>query len=231
MGRIWIVLTFIVFCCAKCTQAQVYVGAGGQLDIPLLYNSNVGSYNHSLGAFGPRLSFSYIPQNTLFYPSFTLNSTSLLLPLVKAGDVVVNMQFLQVNATLWANIKKQLSKNELHYGIGIGASYFHGRHTDLDGAIDNVTGFTDSPPYIDTWMPSFNGRAEYIFPMSSEQPLYVGIGCKLQYIYFFDNDIKYNITITDQYKGAYLLQPELLGHLVNPGFYLSVYYRFGNTKY
>jgi hypothetical protein len=231
MRRIWIVLTYVLSQFVADAHAQISLGLGGQMDVPLLYNKNVGNYNHSLAAFGPRLSFKYVPQNSTFFPSFSFNSTGMLLPLEKVNDLVVNMYFTQLNAVLWANLKNEINeKAQLYYGLGIGASYFSGKRTELAGNDDLVTSFTNTEPYIKAWAPSFNLQLEYIFPISSEKPLYAGIGGKVQYVHFFDNDIKYNMTITSQNQGAIQLEPELLGNMLNPGVYLIVYYQFRTSN-
>ena len=78
-------------------------------------------------------------------------------------------------------------------------------------------------------MPAVTPRIEYIFPMSQEKPLFVGIGGQLQYIYFFDDGATYNVQVTDKQYQALKLNATLKGHLVNPGVQIAVYYRFGNT--
>lgn len=205
------------------------LGIGPQADFPLMYNKAVGSYNHSLGAFGARFNLKYIPQNTTFYPSLSVNATSIRLPLVKVADVVVNMQFLQLNANLAVNAYKQLGNNTLSYGLGVGISWMDGRAIELTGGTKDRTVFAP-PPYITTWMPAVSGNVEYIFPISSEKPISAGIGGKIHYIYFFDNGIKYNSTILDSYQGAIPVKANLQGHMVNPGIYLVVYYTFGRAE-
>jgi hypothetical protein len=194
-----------------------------------MYNHAVGSYNHSLGAFGARLNLRYIPQNSTFYPSFFINTTTIRLPLVKLTDVVVNMRFAQINAGVGVNVCKQLNNAQLHYGMSVGVSYLNGRAIELSGKTENRV--PDAPPpYINALMPAINLTAEYTVPISREKPLFVGLGANLQYIYFLDNGRKYNATIIDDQLGAIPLQTNLQGQMLNPGIYLVVYYTFKSAN-
>jgi hypothetical protein len=218
-------------------HAQVSAGVGLQVDFPLLYNKNVGSYNHSLGAIGPQLSLKYIPQYTVFYPALSIHMTAVTLPLIKTGDIVVNMRFFMANAVISANHQKVYdNKRELHYGLGIGVSYMNGVSVETRGTGNNMTStsfvsVTEDSTYITTWLPSVQAGIEYVFPVSSKKPLFAGIGGKIQYSYVFDNQKKYHVTIVDNKYQVYQLEPNLYGHLVTPGIYLALYYKFGRKDY
>ncbi|WP_276132221.1 hypothetical protein [Polluticoccus soli] len=195
-----------------------------------MYNAAVGNYNHSLGALGARLNLRYVPQNTTFYPSLTANATAIRLPLVKLNDVVVNMRFTQINATIGVNSYKQLNNAQVHYGIGVGVSYLKGNGVELTGKTENRVPVAP-PPYIDALMPAVTLTAEYTFPISKEKPLFAGIGGNLQYIHFFDNGRKYTSTIEDPQLGSIPVHANLQGEMVNPGIYLLVYYSFNSRGY
>lgn len=217
--------------------AQVSAGVGLQVDFPLLYNKNVGSYNHSLGAVGPRLSLKYIPQNATFYPAVAVNMTAVTLPLIKTGDIVVNMRFFTLNASVSANHQKVYYNNrELHYGLGIGVCYLNGVGVEVRGAGNDIStnsfvSINEDSTYITSWLPSFHAGIEYVFPISSKKPLFAGIGGKIQYIYVFDNEKKYHISLVDNKYQYYQLEPNLVGHLIIPGIYITIYYKFGRKDY
>lgn len=229
MRSFWIALTYLLFLSADCPKAQISLGLGPQVEFPLMYNSAVGNYNHSLGAFGARLNLRYIPQNTTFYPSLALNATTIRLPLVKLYDVVVNMRFLQINALIGVNRHKQLGKAQLHYGLGLGVSYLNGKGIELSGKAENRAPVAP-PPYINALMPAVNLNAEYTFPISGDVPLSAGLGANLQYIYFFDNGRKYSSTIVDPQLGAIPVHANLQGQMFNPGFYILIYYKLSNDR-
>lgn len=232
MRRCYVVFTILLLILSFRSNAQFDIGFGGQLDFPLLYNKDVGSYNHSLGAVGPRLSFSYMPPNNVFYPSLTVHATGIQLPVTKINDLVVNMLFRQINVTLSARVKKQLQKGELNYGFGITGSHFDGYDVKLSGKSAINTRIQTDSSYLQTWMPGLNAGLEYIFPISTQKPLYLGIGGQLQYIYFYETGEKSNVLIGDPQSGNPLkVTTSLNGHMVNPGITLTLYYRFGNTDY
>lgn len=237
MPRFWMVLTYLLSLFTRSVDAQVSAGLGIQVDFPLLYNKNVGSYNHSLGAWGPRLSIKYIPQNTAFYPSLTLNVTTLTIPLIKSNENVISMRFFAANAALAVNRQHVYENNmELHYGLGIGLAYLGGVGVGINGSnngasSNTIVSFSADSSYISSWLPFFHAGIEYIFPASSQKPIFVGIGGKLQYIYLFDNGEKFHTTIIDSRYQVTRLQPTLYGHMFNPGFYISFYYKFGRKDY
>lgn len=231
MRSFCIALTYLLFASADCIKAQVSLGLGPQVDFPLMYNAAVGNYNHSLGAFGAHFNIRYIPQNTTFYPSLAINTTTVRLPLVKLNDVVVNMRFVQINATIGVNGCKQLNNNaQVHYGIGVGISYLNGTGVELTGETGNRTPVAP-PPYLDALMPAISLTGEYTIPISKEKPLYAGMGGNIQYIHFFDNGRKYSSTIEDPQLGAIPVHANLQGEMINPGIYLLVYYYFTRPGY
>ena len=232
MMRIWFVLTYFLCLSVRPASAQMALGLGGQVDFPLMFNANVGSFNHALGAFGPRISLSYFPQNSTFYPSISVNTASIELPLAKLNNgLVVNLRFFQAAATIWANSRKTFNKGELHYGLGIGASYLSSRDVVLTGPSENVTATMLNSSEKATVTPPFNLMTEYCFPISTEKPLWLGLAAKLQYMYFFDNTVQYSVEIKDNHFGPLpTVSAPLQGHLLNPGGLLSLYYRFGASK-
>jgi hypothetical protein len=212
--------------------AQWDVGVGAQINFPLMYNNEVGDYNHSLGAFGPQLTACYYPKYITFYPSLTVHYTQIHLPLVKEAGTVVGVVFNQLNVVAGANVRKLFdNKRELHYGLGIGVSYLDDVGLEISGSdqgnILSVNAAASAP--IKRWVPAVMPRIEYVFPMSQEKPLFVGIGGQIQYIYFFDDGATYDVQVVDKQYQSLKLNATLKGHLVNPGVQLSVYYRFGNN--
>jgi len=210
--------------------AQWDVGAGVQVNFPLMYNKAVGDYNHSLGAFGPAIRAKYYPRNGAFYPSFSANFTQVRLPLVKEGGTVVGAILQQLNFTLAANVRKVFENNrELHYGLGIGASHFSDVALEITGSdqgnIASIDAAATGP--IQRWVPAVQPFIEYVFPMSQEKPLFVGIGGQVQYIYFFDDGTSYDVHVVNKQYQQQRLKAALSGHMVNPGVQLTVYYRFG----
>lgn len=214
--------------------AQWDVGLGAQINFPLMYNKAVGDYNHSLGSFGPSLTARYYPRNMTFYPSLLVHYTQVRLPLVKEAGTVVGVIFNQLNVVVGANVRKVFdNKRELHYSMGIGISYFDDAGLEISGSdqgnIMSVNAAASAP--ITRWVPAVTPRIEYVFPMSQEKPLFVGIGGQIQYAYFFDDGAKYDVQVVDKQYQSKKLTATLMGHLVNPGVQLSIYYRFGNADY
>ncbi len=221
----------LFFSCFTCF-AQWDIGVGAQLGFPLLYNKNVGTYNHSLGSIGPMAVAKYYPANTTFYPSLLLHVTNIRLPLAKQNGTVVGMIFQQLNFVVGANIRKVNSnRHELHYGLGIGASYLDAQGIEIEGSDQgNVQSVSvDASNHITRWVPAIVPRIEYIFPISADKPLYAGISGQVQYIYFFDDGSAYTVQVVDNQYRPIRLNAALLGHMVNPAVQVSVYYRFGQS--
>ncbi len=227
------IFTLCLFLSAYTSIAQWDVGLGAQVNFPLMYNKAVGDYNHSLGAFGPVISAKYYPRNMTFYPSFAAHLTQVRLPLVKESGTVVGVIFTQFNFVVGANIRKTFQNNrELHYGLGIGVSYFQDKGLEIAGTnqgnIASVSSAASAP--ITRWVPAATPRIEYIFPISQEKPLFVGIGGQVQYIYFFDDGSTYDVQVVTRQYQQLKLKASLRGHMVNPGAQLSVYYRFSDRN-
>lgn len=213
-------------------SAQWDIGAGAQLSFPLMYNTEVGDYNHSLGAFGPHVTAKYYPRNMTFYPSFSASFTQVRLPLVKESGTVVGVILQQFNAIVGANVRKRFeNEKELHYGLGIGVSYFSDVALEIAGNNQgNIASINAAASgRIKRWVPAVAPRIEYVFPMSHEKPLFVGIAGQVQYIYFFDDGTTYDVQVVNKQFQSQKLAARLNGHFVNPGVQLSVYYRFGNS--
>jgi hypothetical protein len=228
----YILLVFLLHNAGR-AAAQVDLGPGAQLDFPMMFNKNVGSYHHSLGAVGVRVNTKFYLRNNTFYPSLTLHATGIKVPVVKLGNTVVNMLFAQVNVTAGANIRKVFDNHrELHYGLGIGISYLDAYAFELNetAAAKAMSYSVDAASHITRIIPAVTPQVEYIFPISQEKPLYVGIGGQIQYTYFYDDGSKYTVQVLDAAGQYQKLDAALLGSMINPGAQLSVYYRFGKNR-
>jgi hypothetical protein len=222
----------ILFSVSAVVNAQMLdVGAGGQVSFPLLYNKTIGSYNNAESSFGGRLSFSYIKGENSFVPNLVISSARVFFPVARFNnDNVLTMGFRGINATINGRFRKVWDRKELQYGAGIGVSYFSGTSVGVNGSnAESISFISDSSEFINSIMPVVNVNAEYIFPISSEVPLYAGIGAQLQYTYFYDNGNRYRLDVTDGFGQVYNIQSQLLGHMINPVISLTIYYRFGNT--
>jgi len=211
-------------------EAQFTLAAGPELSFPLMYNDEVGSYHHALGAFGIHATVNYTSPNISFFPSLLVSSAAERLPVLKVGGTAVNIKFLQSNIILYANLKKDLDKRQLSYGFGIGAAYFNGNKLVLSGDRNNISSVSSNSANIKVWAPTFNVKCEYIMPMSDERPLDIGFGFNLQYIHFFDNNIIYNVHIVDNQYNYASYAANFKGNVFLPCFYLNVYYRFGRSN-
>ena len=129
------VITFCLLLSFYTSFAQWDVGIGAQINFPLMYNKEVGDYNHSLGSFAPSLMARYYPRNMNFYPSLSVHYTQVRLPLVKEAGTVVGVRFNVLSAMLGANLRKVFENNrELHYGLGIGVSHFADVGLEIGGS-------------------------------------------------------------------------------------------------
>lgn len=216
--------------------AQVDAGIGGAFGFPMLFNSNLGGYNHSLGAPAGRVQINYLPANATFVPSLSMEIAPYELPVSRLGNTnrVLNMNFTVMNAMLQGRVRKTWANNkELYYGIGVGAMYMSGRRVGLSGDQNSyLTVIEDSADYIKTIVPQMCVSAEYVMPVTSDAPVMLGIGAQLQYSYFFERQTTWRISVVDDQFNLYNLRPKLQGHFINPGVYVVLYYRFkGKERY
>lgn len=223
-----------VYCILLCFislqgRAQFSLAAGPELSFPLMYNDEVGSYHHALGAFGVHATVSFISPGNSFFPTLLVSSAAERLPVLKVGGTAVNIKFLQSNITLYANLKKELKKGQLCYGLGLGAAYFNGNNLVLSGERTNIISVSTGSAPIKTWTPTFSVKGEYIMAMSGEKPLYLGFGFNLQYIHFFNNNLIYNVHIVDNQYNYTSYSTNFKGDVFLPCFYLNVHYRFGRS--
>lgn len=214
-------------------EAQINLGLGAELGFPLMFNRNVGDYHHSLASPGLRATVSYTPPQTTFVPSATVSIASIQLPVDKIGvNSAIFMTFTGYTVMLNGRLRKQFEKKELQYGLGIGVTYLNGTGVGASGKNGSSFEFRnyvdDSSEFINMIVPAVNVNAEYIFPISSQVPLYVGIGGQLQYSYFYKQGREYKVGIIDMQGYYYPLQPRLYGHMINPIVFLNIYYKFGN---
>ncbi len=217
-------------------KAQVDAGIGPSFGFPMSFNSNVGSYHHSSGVPGAKVQFTYQPQNATFVPTLAVEASPYILPITKLGstDRVLNMNFFTLNAMLYGRARKVLNNNkELYYGLGIGATYMKGRSVSLSGNQNSyITVIEDSADYIQVISPQVALNAEYVLPVTSQAPVYLGIGVQLLYSYYFERQTTWRIAVVDDQYNLYNLRPKLRGHMLNPSVYLVLYYRFGSrSKY
>jgi hypothetical protein len=212
--------------------AQVELGAGASIGFPLSYNKNVGDYNHSSGSPGLRMHFNYVKEDATFIPAVSFNYSKWLLPVVRFGtEKVLSMDFNVTALTLGGMIRKVNGDREFRIGPGIGLAWLKGKGVSINGnpeLISNV--FEDSSAYITRFTPFVNLSGEYIIPVTSAAPVFLGIGVQLQYAYFFEGDTKYRVDIVDNQFQYYKLEPELSGSVINPLIYVVIYYRFGQKK-
>ena len=119
--------------------------------------------------------------------------------------------------------------HKLLYGVGVGANILKGNRVQISKRSDNdiATIIEDSTLYNQATLPSFYANAEYIRPLGSEGKFYYGIGAQLQYIYMLDQGLAYRIDMIDKNGQFFSLNPELTGHVLNPMFFVNLYYRFG----
>src|SRR5690606_1178248 len=117
-----------------------------------------------------------------------------------------------------------INNGDLDILLGLGMMYMSEKGLDLSGDSSGVQ--VVSTDNIKLWTPSINLGLEYTFPISKEVPLYAGIGAHLQYAWFYDKGRQYGFNVTDPVSGAYSLQGQLYGHMLNPGGSVSLYYRF-----
>lgn len=223
-------LVFIVLLSLK-GKAQLDLGGGVSAGFPLLYNKNVGNYNHSLGSPAARIQFNYVPPDATFVPSLSFSYSQWLLPVVRfTTDRVLSMKFNTMNFTASAMIRKKIDdKREIRFGPGIGLAILKGKGVSINGNPELISRvIEDSSAFISRLAPYIMLSGEYIFPMSSQVPLFIGIGGQIQYAYFFEGDTRYRVDIEDNQSQYYRLQPELSGHMINPALYAVIYYRFGS---
>gem|GEM_PF-3265467 len=215
-------------------KAQIDAGIGPSFGFPMSFNPNVGSYHHSSGVPGAKVMLTYQPENATFVPTLAVEVAPYILPIVKLGntDRVLNMNFFTMNAMLYGRAKKVLNNNkELYYGVGIGATYLNGTGVGLSGNQNGyVTVIEDSADYIQIIAPQAALNIEYVIPITSQAPLYLGIGGQVLYSYFFERQTTWHISVVDDQYNLYNLHPKLQGNMLNPGVYLTVYYRFGAQR-
>lgn len=216
-------------------QAQINLGLGGEIGFPLMFNRNVGDYHHSLGSPGLRATISYTPENATFVPSATVGLASIQLPVERFNvNNVMYMIFTGYTVALNGRLRKVFDKKEFQYGIGVGVTYLNGNGVGVNGRNGSTFEFReyvmDSSEMISMVVPAVNINAEYIFPISSQVPLFAGIGGQLQYSYFYERGREYKVGIVDMQGYYYPLQPKLYGHMINPVLFLNIYYRFGNRN-
>eukprot|EP00388_Colpodella_angusta_P015592 GDKJ01038653.1.p1 GENE.GDKJ01038653.1~~GDKJ01038653.1.p1 ORF type:complete len:236 (+),score=-41.90 GDKJ01038653.1:174-881(+) len=215
-------------------NAQMDVGIGPSFGFPMSFNPNVGNYHHSSGVPGAKLQLTYLPENATFVPTLAVETAPYILPITMLGntDRVLNMHFFTLNAMLYGRVHKVLNNNkELFYGIGIGAAYMKGTGVGLSGNKNSyITEIEDSADYIQTISPQVGLSIEYVIPVTPKLPLYLGIGGQVLYSYYFERQTNWRISVVDDQYNLYNLRPKLQGHMLNPGVYLTVYYRLGAER-
>lgn len=212
---------------------QSYLGGGVSLGFPLSYSKSAGDYNHSLGSPGARVQFTYLPEDATFGATVGFNYSQWLLPVVKLdAERALSMKFNVMNFNASALIKKTFeNKNQLVFGPGIGLALMKGKGVSINGKPELISSIIeDSSAFINRTAPYILLSGEYILPVTSDAPVYMGIGGQIQYLYFFAGDTKYRVDIIDDKLQYYQLQPELSGSVVNPAVYVVFYYRFGERK-
>ena len=233
MKRI-IIVSVLVFA-GLVSNGQVDVGVGGELGFPMLFNSFVKGHNHASGAPGARAVLNYSPAEASFSGSLVAGISPMILPVTRFnnGLDVLYMNFSNANISILGRFRKQMNNDaELLYGVGVGANFLKGNRVQISKRSDNDinTIIEDSSVYNKATLPAFYLNVEYIRPMNSSGKVYYGIGFQLHYIYLLDQGNTYRVDMIDKNFQYYKLQPELLGHMLNPMFYINLYYRSSRSK-
>lgn len=215
---------------APVIKAQVDIGAGVELGFPLMFNGLVKGHNHASGAPGARVAINYTPKEGAFTGSLIAGISPMILPMLKFnnGQDVLYMNFTNVNVSLLGRFRKELNNEaQLLYGIGVGANFLKGNKVQISKRSDNEISriIEDSSLYNSATLPAFYLNVEYIRPINKQSKVYYGIGAQLHYIYFLDQGNTYRIDIIDKNFQYFSLQPELVGHMINPMVFLNLYYR------
>lgn len=224
------VLFTAIFFISATSYGQIDIGAGLTMAFPLSYNKAVGNYNHSSGSPGARFQLNYVKPEATFIPSFSFTYGQWLLPVQKFGvDKVLSMKFNTMSFTISGMVRKVLeNKKEFIFGPGIGMAVLKGKGVNINGKPELINSvIEDSSAFISSITPYAMFSGEYIMPVTSDAPVYLGIGAQIQYTYFFSGDRTYRVDIVDNQLQYYQLTPELSGHMVNPAVYAVIYYRFG----
>jgi len=220
---------------APVIKAQVDIGAGVELGFPLMFNGLVKGHNHASGAPGARVAVNYTPKDGNFTGSLVAGISPMILPMLKFnnGQDVLYMNFTNVNVSLLGRFRKEMNNEaQLLYGIGVGANFLKGNNVQISKRSDNEISriIEDSSLYNSATLPAFYLNVEYIRPINKQSKVYYGIGAQLHYIYFLDQGNSYRIDIIDKNFQYFSLQPELVGHMINPMVFLNLYYRLGGSK-
>lgn len=211
--------------------AQVDVGAGVELGFPLMFNGLVGDHHHASATPGARVVLNYAPEEARFVGTLTAGVSSFILPMLRFNSQldVLYMNFTNTNVTLMGRFRKKYDNDaELLYGVGAGVNFLKGNRVQISKRSDNDINriIEDSTLYNQAALPAFYGNAEYIRPLNSDGKFYYGIGVQLQYIYMLDQGLDYRIDMIDKNGQYFSLNPQLTGHVINPMFYINLYYRF-----
>lgn len=217
------------------SNAQVDLGVGAEVGFPLLFNKAVEGHNHASGVPGARLALNYSPAEASFSGSLIVGIAPMILPMQRFnnGQDVLYMNFTNANVTLLGRFKKTMKNNaELLYGIGVGANFLQGNRVQISKRSDNEIARTieDSSFYNKATLPAVYLNVEYISPTSSNSKVYYGVGFQLHYIYLLDQGNSYRVDIIDKNFQYFSLKPELTGQLINPMFYVNLYYRLGKQR-
>lgn len=233
----FVIVTVISMLTSIGLRAQVEVGLGAEMGFPMLFNGFVKGHNHASGAPGIRGVINYSPANAQFTGSIVAGISPMVLPVVRFnnGLDVLYMNFTNANISLLGRFKKELNNDaRLMYGLGVGVNYLSGnnvqisKRSDSDNEIQRI--ISDSSFYNTATVPSFYLNIEYMKPLKPGSNVYFGIGAQLHYIYFLSQTANYRVDMIDKYNNYYVLNPELTGSMINPMFYINLYYRLGKSN-
>ncbi|MCB9047017.1 MAG: hypothetical protein H6550_12865 [Chitinophagales bacterium] len=229
-----IITILLLMCGCHMSHAQLDIGVGAELGFPMLFNNYVKGHNHASGAPGARAVISYAPEEATFSGSIIAGISPMILPVERfnGGQDVLYMDFRNANVTLLGRVRKKMNNDaELLYGIGVGANFLKGYRVQISKRSDNDISriIEDSSLYNKATLPALYLNVEYIRPMGQGSKFYYGIGFQLHYIYMMDQGNNYRVDIIDKNYQYFILQPQLTGQMINPMFFLNVYYRSGGT--
>lgn len=212
-------------------KAQIDLGIGAAFESPFLLSNASGGYNHYTGVPAGRMVITYLPQQATFIPSLSFSIAPYILPVSKLGitDRALLMHFGTLNAMLNGRVRKMLNNDkEAYFGLGVGATYMWGNRVSLSGdQTTYVTVLEDSADYIRAIMPQVSLNAEYRTPITPNKHIGAGFGLNVLYSYYFERNTTWRIDVVDNMYNHYKLNPKLSGHMINPGIYVLLYYRFG----
>jgi hypothetical protein len=214
-----------------CSKAQIELSSGIDVNNPFLTNKYSSQLYYKQTDFGLHFGVSYKPTGTQFFPTLNFGFGLYKLPLRSFDNdvAVVNMDYL--NLMLNGNYVVTFENDNSLYLIG-GIGFADLKHTYL-----SVTGKNsgasqialDSTANITTIFPAIGLGMEYVYGSAVNQNLYLSMGFYVQYIYLFDDENSYYVTVQNPQHNSQALNSNLVGHIIVPNFYLSLHFLMGKN--